>query len=274
MIEGLADLPRQALGEGLALAIAPGEIDADRVAVDRLERARDRKVAAAVADRDDELDLVLQIVGAGRIGHPRTIGHDRVGGLLEEERRIALVTLLHLADVLEIVAPDAVDATHGERSIVSGDGDDGRSRRGRRRGTPRSAHGFILLCIHRQGRRACASPLRAVRNPGCAALWRSVRPRSLVLSFSFLAPLRALRRQSCIQIACCQLELYTRMFQEGSMNAKVDERDGAARPVSASTTERLRAAVLAGEFRPGERLYEERLSARLGVSRTPIRDRK
>lgn len=55
------------------------------------------------------------------------------------------------------------------------------------------------------------------------------------------------------------------------MNAKVDERAGAARPVSASTTERLRAAVLAGEFRPGERLYEERLSARLGVSRTPIR---
>ncbi|HEY0879601.1 MAG TPA: GntR family transcriptional regulator [Zeimonas sp.] len=55
------------------------------------------------------------------------------------------------------------------------------------------------------------------------------------------------------------------------MKANADELAGAARPVSASTTERLRAAVLAGDFRPGERLYEERLSQRLGVSRTPIR---
>lgn len=55
------------------------------------------------------------------------------------------------------------------------------------------------------------------------------------------------------------------------MNANVDVPDTPSRPVSASTTERLRAAVLAGEFKPGERLYEERLSERLGVSRTPVR---
>jgi GntR family transcriptional regulator of vanillate catabolism len=41
--------------------------------------------------------------------------------------------------------------------------------------------------------------------------------------------------------------------------------------VSLSTTERLRAAILAGEFLPGERLFEMRLAERLGVSRTPIR---
>lgn len=55
------------------------------------------------------------------------------------------------------------------------------------------------------------------------------------------------------------------------MNAHVDDGAARARPVSASATERLRAAVLAGEFKPGERLYEERLSERLGVSRTPVR---
>jgi GntR family transcriptional regulator of vanillate catabolism len=35
--------------------------------------------------------------------------------------------------------------------------------------------------------------------------------------------------------------------------------------------ETLRAAVLAGEFQAGERLHEVKLTARLGVSRTPVR---
>jgi GntR family transcriptional regulator of vanillate catabolism len=40
---------------------------------------------------------------------------------------------------------------------------------------------------------------------------------------------------------------------------------------SESVVETLRAAVLAGDFRPGERLHEMRLTTRLGVSRTPVR---
>ena len=40
---------------------------------------------------------------------------------------------------------------------------------------------------------------------------------------------------------------------------------------SASVVETLRSAVLGGEFRPGQRLHEIRLTERLGVSRTPIR---
>src|SRR6201986_2304199 len=38
-----------------------------------------------------------------------------------------------------------------------------------------------------------------------------------------------------------------------------------------TVVEALRAAVLAGEFQPGERLHETKLTARLGVSRTPVR---
>ena len=38
-----------------------------------------------------------------------------------------------------------------------------------------------------------------------------------------------------------------------------------------SVVETLRAAVLAGEFQAGERLHEVKLTARLGVSRTPVR---
>ena len=40
---------------------------------------------------------------------------------------------------------------------------------------------------------------------------------------------------------------------------------------SLSIADELRTAILAGEFRPGERLQEQRLGARLRVSRTPIR---
>jgi len=38
-----------------------------------------------------------------------------------------------------------------------------------------------------------------------------------------------------------------------------------------SVVETLRAAILAGEFRAGERLHEVKLTARWGVSRTPVR---
>ena len=38
-----------------------------------------------------------------------------------------------------------------------------------------------------------------------------------------------------------------------------------------SVVETLRAAILAGEFQAGERLHEVKLTARLGVSRTPVR---
>lgn len=55
------------------------------------------------------------------------------------------------------------------------------------------------------------------------------------------------------------------------MKGKTTAEAEASRPVSSVVTERLRAAVLAGEFSPGERLYEVELSDRLGVSRTPVR---
>src|ERR1700726_4819543 len=40
---------------------------------------------------------------------------------------------------------------------------------------------------------------------------------------------------------------------------------------SESVVEALRAAILAGQFDPGERLHEVKLTALLGVSRTPVR---
>jgi len=45
-----------------------------------------------------------------------------------------------------------------------------------------------------------------------------------------------------------------------------------ARSLGDDIAERLRAAILSGHFEPGERLGEERLAQRMGVSRGPIRD--
>ncbi len=61
-------------------------------------------------------------------GTVAAVRHDRVGGLGEEERRLALV-LPHLLDVLEIVAADAPDAAHRKQLVAAGDREGGLRRR-------------------------------------------------------------------------------------------------------------------------------------------------
>jgi DNA-binding GntR family transcriptional regulator len=48
-------------------------------------------------------------------------------------------------------------------------------------------------------------------------------------------------------------------------------RDGSNGPRPVGALERLRALILTGEYGPDERLIEEQLAERLGVSRTPVR---
>ena len=48
-------------------------------------------------------------------------------------------------------------------------------------------------------------------------------------------------------------------------------RDGSNGPLPVGVLERLRALILTGEYGPDERLIEEQLAERLGVSRTPVR---
>jgi len=56
------------------------------------------------------------------------------------------------------------------------------------------------------------------------------------------------------------------------MKANSARKDSGPTTRSASTAAALRGAILAGEFAPGERMYELGLSERLKVSRTPIRE--
>ena len=114
-VEGLGDLPRPARLLGLVLAVAPGHVEPDGVAEDVLERALDRDVAAALGERHHQLELEMDVLGAGRVGEGAAARDQSVGGLHEEERRLAVGVVAHLAGVLGVVAADAEDAVHREQ---------------------------------------------------------------------------------------------------------------------------------------------------------------
>ncbi len=114
MIERFADFPGPLLLARGKLQIAAGEIDADAVAVDVVERLVGGNVEAAALHRHDQFYLVMKILGQRGIGDGGAVRLDHVGVLGEEKRRCPLV-ISHLSDVLEIIAPDAPDAANRKR---------------------------------------------------------------------------------------------------------------------------------------------------------------
>src|SRR5690606_2223503 len=66
-VEPLGGVPRAAILLGQRLQVAPGQVVADGVAVDVAFSVFNRNVAPAFADGDDQLHLVMQVAGAGRI---------------------------------------------------------------------------------------------------------------------------------------------------------------------------------------------------------------
>ncbi|MGY3356542.1 hypothetical protein ACVWZK_003205 [Bradyrhizobium sp. GM0.4] len=127
VVKALADLPRLLLRGHPVLEIAPGHVEAERVAIDVVERLLGRDVAAAGFQRGDQLDLVVIVLGQRRIGMIGDFAHgdvlDRVGGLLEEERRLAVRVRAALDRVRRVVAPDAVDAADLEHLSFADDRD-------------------------------------------------------------------------------------------------------------------------------------------------------
>src|SRR5581483_12009599 len=94
VIEALADLPGLLLRGHAVLEIAPGHVEAERVAIDVIERLFRRDVAAAGFQRGNQLDLMVVVLGQRRIGMIGDLTDrdvlDRIGRLLEEERRLAV----------------------------------------------------------------------------------------------------------------------------------------------------------------------------------------
>ena len=76
---------------------------------------------AALAERDDQFDLVVQVLGRLRIRNGRAVGHNRIGRLHEEKRRLAIRIMAHLARVFGVVAADAIDAADREHFVALDD---------------------------------------------------------------------------------------------------------------------------------------------------------
>jgi hypothetical protein len=81
------------------------------------ERAVDADVRAAAAQRDHELDLVVEVIGRGREGERPATRHNSDGGLHEKERRLPVRVVAHLDRVLGVIATDAEHAQDGEDRV-------------------------------------------------------------------------------------------------------------------------------------------------------------
>jgi hypothetical protein len=116
LLESLADAPGAALLLHLVLQVAARHVQTHGIAVDVLQRIGCLDVLAGLADGDDQLDLVVQILGQRGIGHLVVLpasSHGRVRRLHEEERRLA-AGKAHFLGVILIVAAHAVDAVNGK----------------------------------------------------------------------------------------------------------------------------------------------------------------
>ena len=128
LIEALAHLPGMPFVLGTRLQVTPREIETNGVAEDASERLLRRNVSPTLAERNDQLDLVLQIASHRRISNLASPGHQGIRRLAEEERRLARIGA-HLGRVIGIVAPDAVDATHRKPRFAADNRNDDRRRR-------------------------------------------------------------------------------------------------------------------------------------------------
>jgi hypothetical protein len=101
VIERLADLPRLFLIPHRLLQVTARHVESERVAEHVRVRRRHRDIAAALADCGDELDFVVVVLRHRgiRVVDRHALRHelDRIGGLLEKERRLAIGIRSHLA---------------------------------------------------------------------------------------------------------------------------------------------------------------------------------
>jgi hypothetical protein len=81
------------------------------------QRLVDRDPLAAASQRDDQLYLVMEVIGRDGEGQATAVRYDGGGRLHEEEGRLAVGVVAHLDRVLGVVASDAEDPEHREHGV-------------------------------------------------------------------------------------------------------------------------------------------------------------
>src|SRR5438105_10143055 len=110
-VEVLAEVPGPPVVLAPLLQIAARHVQADRVAKDEIVGAAHVDAPAALAERDNELGLVVVVRSLRRVMHFTAARDERVLALQEEKRLLAAVAA-HLLLMLGVVAPDAENAAY------------------------------------------------------------------------------------------------------------------------------------------------------------------
>jgi hypothetical protein len=93
------------------LQVAARHVEADAVAEDVLIRFLGVDAAAALADGHHHFGFIVEVRRLRRIVHVAAARNQRELGLDEEKRGLAAIAA-HFLLVLDVVAPDAEDASH------------------------------------------------------------------------------------------------------------------------------------------------------------------
>ena len=93
----------------LGLQVTAREINADRIAVNALQRTVRVQFTATGFQRHNQFDFIMKIARGGRIGDATSTWHDGIGRLAEEHWRARFRIAPHLLDVVTIVLANAVN---------------------------------------------------------------------------------------------------------------------------------------------------------------------
>src|SRR5215469_7835220 len=122
VVEALGGVPRLAAILGRLLQIAARQVVAGGVAKHQLQRLLRRHVTSPACECDHQLDLVVEVGCARRIGNLFFVGDHRIRGLHEEYRWRVFGVASELADVVGVVEADAVDSMDRKATLCTGHG--------------------------------------------------------------------------------------------------------------------------------------------------------
>ncbi len=120
ILERLAHVPRPPELLCSALQITARHVERNRIPEDMLQRLVGGDILATGFQTSRHFDLEVHVIGLARIGK-HAINAQVVGIFLKEERRLPVRIVPHLARMLGIIAPDAVNAMHRKDEITAHD---------------------------------------------------------------------------------------------------------------------------------------------------------